>query len=168
MTQGEFAKRVNTGLDRFGDLINGRAWPNEDTKELFAAGAFLSMNFLMNAMGLKQPEEGLKPCLDRLLAYPDLPLDAANVPTLITAEQMDLMNPEHRQVLANSIRSMFGPIGINRMLLIGLSEEEEGLSEKVFVAQVNRNGLPPFSNIKELFEQLAAGHDTDPSEDIVL
>ena len=81
---------------------------NSGVSDETKAGCFLALAYLLQALGLKRPEEPFRAALERLLANED---------------QYSLLNDSHRQILARMIVEMGEPLGIKDSLLVGISTD---------------------------------------------
>lgn len=166
MTQGEFARHVRSALEQTFTRLSSGERTHDDRLRLYSSSV-LSLSLLMSQLGLKSPQDSMNEALMRLEREPDAPV---NIPTRmpeserpirVTAEAMDLMNAEHRQLVGNSLRAMFAPLGIGRILIVGLATDEEGVIEKTFIGQIYREDLEPIADLAELFRFLGTGTDTE-------
>ena len=81
---------------------------NSGVSDETKAGCFLALSYLLQALGLKRPEEPFRAAMERLLANED---------------QYSLLNDSHRQILARMIEEMMEPLGVKDSFIVGISEE---------------------------------------------
>jgi hypothetical protein len=152
LTHKELADYIQEAGNRF---MEGRC-------EAASAMGMRMISELLQVMGLKSPNEGVLAALDRMRAPQMIPMEDAEVSF---SGSVDLLNPECRQTFANLVRELFTPLGVNRVMIIGMTVENGEMDSKIFVVQITRDGIPVVQDIRRFFEYLSTG---TPGEDLEL